>query len=192
MTQIILASASPRRRELLTQIGIHYALHPVDMDETPLANEMPLPYVQRLAAEKSRLAQQQCAQQLPVLAADTSVIINARILGKPASEAACVEMLQQLSGQTHQVLTALSLRWGQQHWQTVSQTAVSFRPIAEEEMRCYWATGEPCDKAGGYAIQGLGSVFVTQISGSFSGVVGLPLFETASLLEQIGIKVIHD
>lgn len=192
MTQIILASASPRRRELLTQIGICYTLHPVDMDETPLANEMPLPYVQRLAAEKSRLAQQQCTQQLPVLAADTSVIINARILGKPESEAACVEMLQQLSGQTHQVLTALSLRWGQQHWQTVSQTAVSFRPIAEEEMRRYWATGEPCDKAGGYAIQGLGSVFVTQISGSFSGVVGLPLFETASLLEQIGIKVIHD
>lgn len=192
MTQIILASASPRRRELLTQIGICYTLHPVDMDETPLANEMPLPYVQRLAAEKSRLAQQQCTQQLPVLAADTSVIINARILGKPESEAACVEMLRLLSGQTHQVLTALSLRWGQQHWQTVSQTAVSFRPIAEEEMRRYWATGEPCDKAGGYAIQGLGSVFVTQISGSFSGVVGLPLFETASLLEQIGIKVIHD
>lgn len=192
MTQIILASASPRRRELLSQIGVSYIVQPVDMDETPLSNELPLAYVQRLAAEKSLLAQAQCGDALPVLAADTSVIVDEQILGKPENKQHAIDMLLQLSGRSHQVYTAISLRSAAQHWQAVSQTEVSFRVLSIEEISSYWATGEPCDKAGAYAIQGVASIFVSAINGSFSGVVGLPLFETANLLAQAGIKIIHD
>jgi septum formation protein len=192
MAQIILASASPRRRELLDQIGLSYQVRPVDIDETPRHKEDPLSYVQRLAAEKSLLAQQQCGVALPILAADTSVVIAGNILGKPLDKLHALSMLQQLSGQTHQVYTAISLRWTDQHAEAVSITDVSFRELSEAEINYYWTTGEPCDKAGAYAIQGLGSIFVSAIHGSFSGVVGLPLFETASLLAQAGINIIHD
>jgi septum formation protein len=187
--QIILASASPRRRELLEQIGVSYLVTPVDLDETPLACESPLAYVQRIAAEKSALCLMQSTENLPVLAADTAVISNGRILGKPKDQADCLTMLGLLSGTTHQVYSAVSLR-GSEHWQSVSMTDVTFRSLTEQEMLAYWQTGEPVDKAGGYAIQGLGGIFVEAIKGSFSGVVGLPIFETAELLSKQGIKIL--
>jgi septum formation protein len=197
--QIILASASPRRRELLAQINITPIIHPVDLDETPLPNEQPLAYVQRLAAEKSAL----CAAtintksaaildtELPVLAADTAVVIDNRILGKPKDQDDGIAMLTLLSGRTHQVYTALSLR-GRQHWQAVSVTDVTFRNLTEVEMLAYWRTEEPSDKAGSYAIQGQGSLFVASINGSYSGVMGLPLFETAELLAKQGIHLLYE
>lgn len=187
--QIILASASPRRSELLKQIGVRHLIQAVDIDETPFPEESALDYVVRLAAEKSAVGLALIDQQLPVLAADTSVVCDAEILGKPENAEHAVEMLTRLSGRTHQVYTAISLR-GNQHWQAVSISDVSFRKLSRAESLSYWHTGEPCDKAGGYAIQGLASVFIESITGSFSGVMGLPLFETAQLLALQGIKVI--
>lgn len=184
--QIILASASPRRKELLEQIRVTYLVKPVDLDETPLPNEIPQTYVQRLAAEKSAACVAQCGDKLPVLAADTAVVLGDVIMGKPKDQADALAMLKLLSGQTHQVYTALSLR-GQQHWQALSITEVTFRRLTEPEILAYWQTGEPVDKAGSYAIQGVGGLFVESIRGSFSGVVGLPLFETAELLAKQGI-----
>ncbi|MGR9115283.1 MAG: Maf family protein [Gammaproteobacteria bacterium] len=187
--QIILASASPRRRELLDQIGVTYLIKPVDIDETPLRDESPLAYVRRIAAEKSALCLLQSPEKLPVLAADTAVIGQGRIMGKPKNQEDFLIMLSQLSGSTHQVFSSVSLR-GREHWQATSITDVTFRTITEQEMLAYWQTGEPADKAGGYAIQGLGGIFVEVIRGSFSGVVGLPVFETAELLSKQGIKIL--
>ena len=185
---IILASASPRRKELLDQIKVIYEVYPVDIDETPKPNETPLDYVQRVAAEKSATCVAQLNPSVPVLAADTSVILNGVIMGKPKDQRDALAMLMQLSGKTHQVYTALSLR-GREHSQVVSKTDVTFRTLTEQEILTYWQTGEPLDKAGSYAIQGLGGVFVESIKGSFSGVVGLPLFETAQLLSKQGIEL---
>jgi len=185
--QIILASASPRRKELLDQIKVTYKIHPVDLDETPLSNETPLDYVQRLAAEKSAACRAQLKTETPVLAADTAVILGCVIMGKPKDQADALAMLMLLSGKTHQVYSAISLR-GREHSQAVSITEVTFRRLTEREILDYWRSGEPVDKAGSYAIQGIGGVFVESIKGSFSGVVGLPLFETAELLSQQGIE----
>ena len=185
--QLILASASPRRNELLDQIKVSYEIYPVNLDETPLPNEKPLAYVQRLAAEKSAACVAQLKTQLPVLAADTSVILGDLIMGKPQNQKDAVEMLTQLSGKTHQVFSAISLR-GREHLQAVSITDVTFRSLTEQEIIDYWHTGEPLDKAGSYAVQGIGGIFVKSIVGSFSGVVGLPLFETAELLSKQGIE----
>lgn len=187
--QIILASASPRRKELLAQIKVTALVHPVDLDETPLPDEQPLVYVQRLAAEKSALCVENLSVDLPVLAADTAVVLDDSIMGKPRNREDGVAMLTRLSGKTHYVYTAVSLR-GMQHWQAVSVTEVTFREITESEIIAYWETGEPTDKAGAYAIQGLGGLFVASIKGSFSGVVGLPLFETAGLLAKQGIHLL--
>ncbi|MEC4748330.1 Maf family protein [Methylomicrobium sp. Wu6] len=190
--QIILASASPRRRELLDQIGIAYEVWPVDINESPKVNEAPVDYVRRIAAEKSEVCHRLSAHRgLPVLGADTAVILNGRIMGKPKDKVDALAMLHRLSGQTHQVMSAVSLR-GRTHGEALSVTEVTFREISEQEMLAYWATTEPADKAGCYAIQGLGSVFVQAIEGSFSGVVGLPLFETAELLLQQGIQILHE
>lgn len=185
---LILASASPRRRELLDQIGIRYRVCPVDIDETPRPDEAPLAYVQRVAAEKSAAAVLRFGTDIPVLAADTSVVLDGEIMGKPQDQAHALAMLRRLSGMTHQVYTAVSLR-GLRHGEAVSISAVTFRPLAEAELLAYWASGEPRDKAGAYAIQGQGGVFVAALNGSFSGVVGLPIFETAQLLAAQGIKV---
>ncbi len=185
--QLILASASPRRKELLDQINVRYQVYPVDLDESPLLNEKPLAYVQRLAAEKSAACVAALKTKLPVLAADTSVILGDMIMGKPQTQADAVAMLSQLSGKTHQVYSAISLR-GREHSQAVSITEVTFRRLTEREIISYWDTGEPIDKAGSYAIQGIGGIFVESIVGSFSGVVGLPLFETAELLSKQGIE----
>ncbi|MEY3808698.1 MAG: hypothetical protein RI893_1674 [Pseudomonadota bacterium] len=188
--QIILASASPRRRELLDQIKVSYRVHPVDLDETPLANESPLDYVQRLAAEKSAACMTLLGDSLPVLAADTAVVLGDLIMGKPKDKADALSMLRQLSGKTHQVYSAISLR-GREHYQAISITEVTFRSLTEHEISAYWHSGEPADKAGSYAIQGRGGVFVASINGSFSGVVGLPLFETAELLSRLGLGLIQ-
>jgi septum formation protein len=186
--QIILASASPRRMELLNQINVTYSVNPVDIDETPLPNEAPLAYVQRLAAEKSAACRAQLGDSLPVLAADTAVVLGDLIMGKPKDQHDAFTMLRQLSGKMHRVYSAVSLR-GREHGQVVSITEVTFRTLMENEIVAYWQSGEPVDKAGSYAIQGLGGVFVASISGSFSGVVGLPLFETAELLVSQGIGI---
>ena len=186
--QIILASASPRRKELLDQIKVIYNAYPVDLDETPLPDETPLAYVQRLAAEKSAACVAQLKTETPVLAADTAVVLGRVIMGKPKDQADALAMLTQLSGNTHQVYSAISLR-GREHSQAHSITEVTFRRLTQREILDYWHSGEPVDKAGSYAIQGMGGLFVKSIKGSFSGVVGLPLFETAELLSKQGIEL---
>lgn len=189
--QLILASASPRRKELLDQIRVRYKVKPVDLDESPQLNEAPLAYVQRIAAEKSAACAALLGDAIPILAADTTVVLDGLIMGKPKGQQDAIDMLRQLSGKTHQVMTALSLR-GKQHDQVLSVTEVTFRPLSDVEIMAYWQTGEPADKAGSYAIQGLGAVFVASIQGSFSGVVGLPLFETAELLSKQGIAFCYE
>ncbi len=186
--QIILASASPRRRELLGQIGVQFTVCPVDIDETPLADEQPGAYVQRIAAKKSAAVAPN-TEKLPVLAADTAVVSGSYIMGKPENLQDAMRMLGQLSGKTHQVYTAVSLR-GKFHQQVLSVTDVTFRILTECEIKHYWQSEEPADKAGSYAIQGLGAIFVQSITGSFSGVVGLPIFETVKILANEGIKVL--
>jgi septum formation protein len=161
----------------------------VDIDETPIANESPLAYVERVAAEKSAACQALLNDNLPVLSADTSVICDGEIMGKPIDLEHAISMLSRLSGRSHQVYSAVSLR-GDNHWQALSISEVKFKPLSTDEIVAYWQTGEPCDKAGAYAIQGLASTFIESITGSFSGVMGLPLYETAQLLAKQGIKVI--
>ncbi len=187
--QLVLASASPRRSELLHQIGIRHLIKAVDIDESPWPHESPLAYVERVASEKSAACRALLREDLPVLAADTSVVCDGLIMGKPVDKTHAIEMLSLLSGRTHQVYSAVSLR-GDRHEQAVSVSDVKFRSLSRKEIEAYWFTGEPCDKAGAYAIQGLASVFIESIRGSFSGVMGLPLFETAQLLAKQGIRVI--
>ncbi len=186
---IILASASPRRLALLQQLGIDCLVHPVNLDETPRAHEPPLAYAQRLAAEKSAAGAGCVNSPLPVLAADTVVVVDGVVFGKPADAEVAAFMLRRLSGRSHQVITAVSLR-GQHHGQAFSRTKVRFRALSAGEIRAYCQTEEPLDKAGAYALQGKASIFIAGISGSYSGVVGLPLFETAHLLSAEGIVVL--
>ena len=189
MPVLYLASASPRRRELLTQIGVAYCLLPVDIDETPVPGEAAAGYVQRLAREKALAAQARLdrSQSFCVLGADTTVVLDGRILGKPADRAEGLAMLAALSGKTHQVLTAVALAADERCEVRLVESRVTFRAISCEEAERYWASGEPADKAGGYAIQGLGAVFVRELQGSYSAVVGLPLCETAELLSAFGV-----
>ena len=184
--QIVLASASPRRCELLDQIGVRYIQSVVDIDETYQSGESPEKYVVRLALAKARAVRQRDKSHLPVLGADTTVVIDNEALGKPQDEIHAKAMLKRLSGVSHQVMTAVALVSAQEASIT-SVTLVRFRPLTDNEISQYWETGEPGDKAGGYAIQGMGAVFVEHIDGSYSGVMGLPLFETARLLGQFGI-----
>ena len=183
-----LASASPRRRQLLELIGVPHVVTPADIDETPLAGEPPNEYVLRLAREKAE-AIWALHTDLPVLAADTTVVIDDEILGKPESEAEAHAMLGKLSGRDHMVHTAVALWSGEHQMLFHTSTQVCFAPLTTEEIHAYWESGEPRGKAGAYAIQGLGAVFVTGISGTYTGVMGLPLFETAHLLRQAGIPV---
>ncbi|MEE9421688.1 MAG: Maf family protein [Gammaproteobacteria bacterium] len=184
--QIVLASASPRRCELLDQIGVRYIQSVVDIDETYQPGESPEKYVLRLALAKAHAVRKRDNNQLPVLGADTTVVIDNEALGKPQDEIHAKAMLKRLSGVSHQVMTAVALVADQEASLT-SVTLVRFRPLTDNEISQYWETGEPGDKAGGYAIQGMGAVFVEHIDGSYSGVMGLPLFETARLLGQFGI-----
>lgn len=191
---IYLASESPRRRELLQQIGVSFRTLRAAVDEAVLAGEAPPAYVARLAAAKANAGWMNCRDldPAPVLAADTAVILDERIFGKPADRQDAEDMLRQLSGRTHEVLTAVALRSASGLSSRISRSEVSFRTIGPGEARSYWETGEPCDKAGAYAIQGRAAVFVAALRGSFSGVMGLPLFETAELLCGAGIAHWND
>ena len=185
-----LASASPRRRELLTQIGVRFDLAPVDIDETPQPGEAARAYVERLALEKAQtsLANIQQADAV-VLGSDTSVIIDDDILIKPKDVADAKAMLKRLSGNPHQVFTAVAVVSNNKQQVISVATDVFFRELSDAEIDAYIATGEPMDKAGSYGIQGKGAILVDKISGSYSNVVGLPLTETATLLQDFEIKV---
>ncbi|MCR4538897.1 Maf-like protein [Pseudomonas sp. 18.1.10] len=189
MNSLYLASGSPRRRELLAQIGVPFTAVSAAIDETPLTNESAVSYVERLARGKaaSGLAALANTCGACVLGADTAVIVDGKILGKPVDQADALAMLMALAGREHEVLTAISLTDGQRCETVCVSSRVRFRAITVEEATTYWHSGEPQDKAGGYAIQGLGSVFVAGLNGSYSAVVGLPVCETAQLLDQFGI-----
>lgn len=187
MTPLYLASGSPRRRELLTQIGVPFSVVSAPVDETPLPGEGVSAYAVRLARAKAQAGFAQLSGPGVVLGADTVVSSQARILGKPRDRAHALEMLGELSDDRHQVITAVAITDGQRCLGVCVSTDVHFRAISQAEALRYWETGEPLDKAGGYAIQGLGAVFVRELVGSYSAVVGLPLFETAQLLEQFSI-----
>lgn len=188
---VYLASQSPRRRELLTQIGVRYAVIPVEVAEVYLVDELPGEYVKRLACTKAAAGYaslQELGQVLrPVLGADTIVVCDQQILEKPANAETGAAMLRLLSGRSHEVLTAVALCDGDRMEKTIAITEVRFRWLEDAEIAAYWQTGEPQDKAGGYAIQGLGAVFVDAISGSYSNVVGLPLEATVQLLREFNV-----
>ncbi len=188
--QLVLASASPRRSELLRQLGVNFRVLPIAIDERPVGNEDPERYVRRVAQEKAQSGWDQDGSGLPVLAADTVVVIDDEILGKPADRGQAVEMLERLSGRSHHVFSGLALLQGEHLAMRVARTRVSFRELSRAEIEAYWETGEPLDKAGAYAIQGIGAIFVRRIDGSHSAVMGLPLFETADLLEIFGMPVL--
>ncbi|MBZ9613835.1 Maf family protein [Rheinheimera maricola] len=181
---ILLASSSIRRRELLAQLGVSFELIPADIDETPQHNERPADYVQRLAPAKARAGLARSDGSKPVLGADTIVVVDGQILGKPADFKAFSHTMQQLSGRCHQVMTAIALVDQQRCLQQLVSTEVCFRPLSADDIARYWQTGEPLDKAGGYGIQGLAAKFVQRINGSYTAVVGLPLCETEQLLLQ--------
>jgi septum formation protein len=180
---LILASQSPRRVELLRQLGFEFEVRPVDLDETWDGTEPPQRYVERLAREKA-CAGRALAPGAAVLGADTVVVIDGSVLGKPRNRPHAAGMLARLSGRTHQVYSAIALADGGLE-SRVNVTAVTFRPLTAEEIDDYLATGEADDKAGAYAIQGLAAAFIERIDGSYSGVMGLPLFESARLLARI-------
>ncbi len=180
---IYLASTSPRRRELLSQIGVSFDLVPAVIEEIPQPGESAQDYVVRLARQKAQTGFANSKQEKPALGADTIVTIDQKILEKPKDQEHAKEMLELLSGRVHQVLTAVTL-WQDGYSKSVLvKTEVSFKKLSEQEISDYWQSGEPVDKAAGYAIQGIAGKFITNISGSYTGVVGLPLFETAELIE---------
>ena len=184
---LLLASTSPRRREILTSLGVDFTVVPVDVDETALEGETPGDMALRLAVAKARAADPggDCVAR----GADTVVVADGRALGKPKDEADCLAMLEALSGRGHKVLTGVALHGPQGTRTALSDTDVYFREISRDEAVAYWQSGESCDKAGAYAVQGLGGIFVERVEGSYSGVVGLPVFETAALLAGAGLGV---
>ena len=187
--EIVLASASPRRRELLAQLGVPHRVLAVDIDETPGPGEAPQQLVQRLAREKAVAGLHRDGGRAMALGSDTVVVVDGRIFGKPRDQVDALAMLAALSGREHQVLTAVALALppdGIDVGQALAATVVRMRAIAPAEAAAYWESGEPRDKAGAYAIQGLGAVFIESIRGSYSGVMGLPLYETARLLQARG------
>lgn len=200
--RIYLASRSPRRRELLGQIGVGFELlllredpaRSADVDETPLPGENPRDYALRISHAKAESGWQRVLQRrlphLPVLAADTVVALGDRIMGKPANREEAVKMLTALSGQKHEVLTAVAMTSGDRIEQKLSVSTVQFGILTDQAIRRYVITGEPLDKAGAYAIQGHAAIFIEKIEGSYSGVMGLPLCETAALLASFGIEVL--
>ena len=189
VTDLILASASPRRSELLDQIGVRFTILATDIDESRLDNESPEDYVSRLALEKSRAGFSRQDSALPSLGADTIVVCDRQIFGKPKDQADAAAMLMALSGKVHTVMSAVAVSQGPCSSSRLTKTLVRVRTISQSEGLTYWQTGEPEGKAGGYAIQGRGAVFVDYIEGSYSGVVGLPLSETAEMLGEFGIPL---
>ena len=200
--KIYLASKSPRRRELLRQIGVEFELlllreHTArgpDVPELVLPGEAPLAYVERVTREKVETAcdtmQSRRLPARPVLTADTTVTLDGRILGKPADHAQAMDMLRFLSGRTHQVLTSIALKHHDEFWQLTHTSEVTFAVLSDDAMRAYCALPEPYDKAGGYGIQGRAAQFIRHIAGSHSGIMGLPLYETTQLLQQAGIRIL--
>lgn len=188
---IYLASNSPRRKELLQQMGVSFKVIPQYAEEVHQLNESPENYVSRLALDKARDGlSRQNNQAIPVLGSDTAVILNGAILGKPKDKTQAIDMLLSLSEQTHQVITAVALISEQKTEQIVSKTEVTFSRISRSVCEKYWYSGEPRDKAGSYAIQGRGALFISNINGSYSGVMGLPVYETSILLQRFGISLI--
>ncbi|QFT08688.1 nucleoside triphosphate pyrophosphatase [Vibrio sp. THAF190c] len=205
-SSLVLASGSPRRKELLTQLGYEFSVLVTDIEEQQQPDEDAQAYVQRLSLDKAKAALNLIAEQEPnsdstvslgsdntaslssdnivVLGSDTVVVSQGQVLEKPSDLADCKRMLTQLSDQRHQVMTAVSVVSADKHKTEIVITDVWFKPLSEQEIEKYWQTGEPCDKAGSYGIQGLGGRFVTRIEGSYYAVVGLPLFETDQLLQE--------
>jgi septum formation protein len=183
--QIVLASASPRRRELLHQLAVPHEVLAVDIDESLLPGETAQQLVARLALTKAAAGLKRDGGARPVLGSDTVVVVDHVVFGKPADRADALRMLAALSGRTHQVLTAVAIATSTGVAEALSRTDVTMRLIAPDEAVAYWETGEPQGKAGGYAIQGRGAAFIEHISGSYSGVMGLPLHETAQLLQAL-------
>ncbi len=188
---IYLASRSPRRHELLLQIGVPHQILDIEVDESVRDGESPSDYVLRISQEKAvaGLNSPDRSENLPVLAADTCVVADGRMMGKPADADEARWMLRKLSGRSHEVYTAVALD-AQRLESRVSRSRVSFRPLTDREIDAYWRSGEPTGKAGGYGIQGLAAMFINGLSGSYSGVMGLPLFETAELLGAAGIEIL--
>jgi septum formation protein len=188
---LILASASPRRSELLRQIGLEFIVLPANIDETRRAAESPAGYVERMARAKALQGFGQSDNDgALVIGADTAVVLGQRVLGKPTDQHDAMRSLAELSGKTHIVMTAVAVTDGVRTEHCVSATQVTMREISPAQAEAYWDSGEATDKAGGYAIQGLGALFVANIEGSYSGVVGLPLHETAELLARFGYLVL--
>jgi septum formation protein len=197
---IYLASKSPRRRELLKQIGVQFELlmmreqsPRVDVDEAPLRDETAHAYVQRIVLLKAAMAAKAMRERrLPprlILTADTTVTMDGDVMGKPADRDDAVSMLKRLAGQSHQVLTAIAVVADGEVKHVLSTSFVAFAPLTDDEIKRYVDSGEPMDKAGGYAVQGLAARFISKLSGSYSGVMGLPLYETAALLRQCGLQI---
>ncbi len=189
---VYLASTSPRRSELLRQIGVDFSVLNVSVDEAVFTEESPPAYVKRIALAKASAGWETLQSEYrPVIGADTAVVLPSKqILGKPVNSQQAREYLTQLSGIKHQVLSAVAIVWQQQHWLSLQISEVQFKPLTDAEIDWYLATGEGEDKAGGYAVQGLAAMFIEKISGSYSGVMGLPLFETSQLLQQV--KMVHE
>lgn len=190
---IFLASASPRRRELLEQIGVRQRLLAAEVDETPHPDEAPELYVVRLALAKARAGRRLLGSDVaqPVLGADTAVVVDGAIIGKPRDEAEFMASMARLCGRCHQVMTGVALVDAEREESRLSVSRVCFRELSAAERTAYWRSGEPADKAGGYAIQGRGAGFIERLEGSYSGVMGLPLFETAELLQRFGIPLLE-
>jgi septum formation protein len=191
LATLVLASGSPRRRQLLASIGLECQVSPADIDESPRPGEAPADYARRLAAEKAAAAVGRVGPGPLVLAADTVVALGDEILGKPVDAADAARMLRRLSGRVHEVHTAVAASRDGNTSFRLSSSEVTFRILRDAEIEAYVATGEPLDKAGAYGIQGLAAVFVTRLAGSYSGVVGLPLCETAELLQGHGVDVLR-
>lgn len=186
---LILASGSPRRTEILQQIGVRHLVKSANIDETPKPDESAIDYVQRMALEKAQAIISKSAKKTPVLGADTCVVCDTQIFGKPEHKQQALDMLSALSGRSHQVLTAVAMGNAEDCLVSISTTEVFFRKLSKQECLSYWNTGEPKGKAGGYAIQGYGAVFTELIKGSYSGVVGLPIEETSKLLYTFGVPI---
>jgi len=191
--KIYLASASPRRRELLRQLGIEFEVIPSMVTEHVHVGESAAEYVLRMAADKARVVARRVSARehdvVPVLGADTEVVVDQMILGKPRDREHACGMLRRLSGRTHEVLTGICVvHQGKEH-HALSDSRVTFGPLSEDEIGRYWESGEPLGKAGAYAIQGVAAGFIARVDGSYSGVMGLPLFELAQILRQLGMRI---
>ncbi len=184
---LVLASQSPRRRELLDQVGLRYRALAPAIDETPWPREAPEALAERLARDKAAAGLRAAGDAVPVLAADTVVVVDGEALGKPADEPHALAMLAHLSGRSHSVVGGIAVATAAGTDSRIVTTRVTLRPTSEVERHAYWASGEPRGKAGAYAVQGLGAVFVERLDGSYSNVVGLPLFETLALLRAHGV-----